>query len=59
LCNTVTVDRGEVVVEELGYNSQGVEVAEWQAFQDQEPDLCRKYDTTPPSESVEILVTSY
>ena len=59
MCNPVTIDRDEVVVEELGYYSQGVETAEWQVFQDQEPDLCRKYDTTPTSESVEVLVTNY
>lgn len=62
LCNPVAVDGGEVIIEELGGYSQGIEIAEGQAVQDQEPDLDREYDASASTTTVSVgilLISHY
>jgi len=55
----VAVDRDEVIIKELGCYSEGVEISQRQVFQDQQPDLHRKYDASTTGVSVETLLKSY
>ena len=57
--NPIEVDRGEVIVEELGCYSEGVKISQRQGFQDQQPDLRRKYDASATAVLVETLLKSY